>query len=164
MRMVVSLALACMAVAWSHATAMEPVQKTNYMVVYATEGDFEMVREDVELAITGRGIVINNEMHIAEMLERTAGEVADEDAEAIYQNARGLEFCPTGLSRNKMEIDPHTIVFCPYVISVYELAEEPGTIYVSYRRAPPVDDEKSRESLQEFEGLLDELVQESLAF
>lgn len=185
MRIVPSLSLLlALALTAAGVQAMEPEIKSDHIVAYKTEGDFEMVREDIELAIEGRGLVINNESHIAEMLERTGGDIGD--VEDLYEHGRALEFCSAELSRDMMAADPHNIMFCPYIIAVYELTDEPGQIYVGYRRLAPVAEhhraggdhhadgdhhggdgrggEASAESLEAVEELLDDLVQEALAF
>ena len=42
----------------------------DYMAVYTKAGSFEDVRDDVEMAILDRGMVVNNVSHVGEMLER----------------------------------------------------------------------------------------------
>ncbi len=141
--------------------APEPVKKTDHMVVYQYAEDFEFALEAVEMAITGRGMVINNTAHIADMLARTADDVG---GEAVYEDGRALEFCSASISRATMEADIHNIVFCPYIIAVYTVAEEPGQVYLAYRRPPRLEDEASDAALQAVEELLDELVHEAMAF
>lgn len=143
------------------AHAMEPHRDTEHMRVYSIEGDFELYREAVEMAITNRGIVINNVAHIGAMLSRTG---ADLGGEALFTDAQALEFCSAGLSRRMMEADPHHIAFCPYVVTVYETVDDPGVIHLGYRRPALVGDADSREALQAVEDLLDEIVREALMF
>jgi uncharacterized protein (DUF302 family) len=142
-----------------HSSGMEPELETEHMRVYAVEGDFEIYREALEMAITNRGIVINNVAHIANMLKRTA---ADVGGDAIYLEGQALEFCSAVISRRTMEADVHNIVFCPYIVAVYVTEAEPERVYVSYRRPMPVGDDASRESLMAVEELLEEIVQETL--
>lgn len=141
------------------AMAVEPELETEHMRVYSVEGKFETYREALEMAITNRGIVINNVAHIGAMLRRTA---ADVGGEAIYQDGQALEFCSAVISRRTMEADIHNIVFCPYIVAVYVTEAEPEKVYVSYRRPIPVGDDASRESLLAVEELLEEIVQETL--
>ncbi|MCG5500006.1 DUF302 domain-containing protein [Ectothiorhodospira lacustris] len=143
------------------AQAVEPRVANEHLKVYSIGGDYALYREAVEMAIIDRGIVINNVAHIGPMLSRTG---ADIGGEAIFLHAEALEFCSALLSRRMMEAEPHHIVFCPYVISVYELADEPGTIHLAYRRPTLLGDARSREALEVVDTLLDEIVREALAF
>ncbi|MGM0677737.1 DUF302 domain-containing protein [Ectothiorhodospira marina] len=143
------------------APATEPHRDTDHLRVYSIEGDFEWYREALEMAIVNRGIVINNVAHIGAMLSRTG---ADVGGEALFKDAQALEFCSAGLSRGMMEADPHNIVFCPYVVAVYETEEAPGVIHLGYRRPAMVGDANSRQALQAVEDLLDDIVREALMF
>ncbi len=134
------------------------------IVIHTTEGDFREVREFVDMAITDQGLVINTVAHIGSMLERTALEMPD--AKPIYRHAEAVEFCSAVISRAMMEADPHNITYCPYVIAVYELIDQPGTIHVSYRR-PTVGAEAStatREAMARVEALLERIATEATAF
>lgn len=135
------------------------------IVIHSTEGDFAEVREFVEMEITGRGMVINNVAYIGNMLSRTAADVGA-DAAPIYRDAEALEFCSATVSRKMMEADPHNIAYCPYVIAIYELHGEPGTVYVSYRR-PKVAaqaSEATRAAMAEVEALLEGIVGDAVNF
>ncbi|PYG02746.1 MULTISPECIES: hypothetical protein [unclassified Thioalkalivibrio] len=143
------------------ALAYEVVEESEERVIYSVEGDFDHYFEMVEFAIETEGLVINNVGHIADMLDRTAGQ---ESGEGIYLNGRSVDFCSATYSRATMEADPHNITFCPYVIAIYELAAEPGTIYMSYQRVPQIGDEASQESLGDVNELVDRIVTEALMF
>jgi uncharacterized protein (DUF302 family) len=136
--------------------------ETDERRIYAVEGEFAFYREMVESAITDQGMVVNAVGLIAQMLDRTGGDLGT--GERIYLNGESVEFCSAIYSRRMMAADPHTIVFCPYVIAIYELADEPGTIYVGYQRVPIVGDEASRTALQDVEDLLERVVTNALAF
>jgi uncharacterized protein (DUF302 family) len=148
--------------------ALPPVQaqelalETDERRIYSIEGEFDFYREMVESAITDEGMVINAVGLIAQMLDRTGGDLGG--GKRIYLNGESVEFCSAIYSRRMMEADPHTVVFCPYVIAIYELADEPGTIYIGYQRVPIVGDEASRSALQEVEDLLDRVVNNAMAF
>ena len=141
--------------------AQEMVLETDDRRIYATEGEYAFYREMLESAITDEGLVINAVGNIAAMLERTA---ADLGGEKLYLHGESLEFCSAVYSRRMMEADPHSIVFCPYVIAIYELATEPGTIYIGYQRVPIVGDETSRKALQDVEDLIDRITNNAMAF
>lgn len=132
----------------------------DYRKTFVSGGSFAEVRDNLELAITGRGIVINNVSHIGNMLERTGKDVGS--SVQVFEHAEALEFCSAVLSRKMMEADPHNIVFCPYIVSVYTLPGEKDKVYLSYRRPQMVGSEASRESLTEVEQLLDDIIDESI--
>lgn len=154
MRFIMLAALLLTSSAWAIDTSHNRVQ--------STEGSFVDVREFVEMEITARGMVINNVAHIGNMLERTATDIAG--AKPIYLHAEALEFCSALISRAMMEADPHNITYCPYVIAIYELVSEPGTIYVGYRRPSlPADaPAATREAMAEVEALLAGIVADAL--
>ncbi len=133
---------------------------SEYRKTYVSSGTFAEVRDNLELAITGRGIVINNVSHIGNMLARTGKDVGS--SVQVFGQAEALEFCSAVLSRKMMEADPHNIVFCPYIISVYTLPGEQDKVYLSYRRPHLVGSEASRESLKEVEQLLDDIIDETI--
>lgn len=131
-----------------------------YMALFTKQGSFKDVREAVELAITDRGMVINNVSHIGKMLARTGKDI--ENSKTIYQHAEAIEFCSATVSRAMMEADPHNIVFCPYIIAIYEAANQPGTIHLNYRHPNIVGDDKSKQSLQAVEDLLSGIIKDTL--
>lgn len=131
--------------------------RSQYMRLHSVEGQFAIVREDLELAITSRGMVINNVSHIGNMLERTRKDVG---GKKLFVQAEALEFCSSVISRNMMDADPHNIVFCPYIIAVYVLPEEEDKVYVAYRRPLPLGNESSQKALLEVEKLLADIVAE----
>ena len=140
------------------AAAYEVVEENDARVIYSTEAEFDEIFEMIEFAIESEGLVINNVGYISRMLDRTAGQEA---GEGIYLDGRSLDFCSATYSRNTMEADPHNITFCPYVITVYELSDEPGTIYVSYQRVPTIGDDDSRAALEDVNELVDRIVIEA---
>jgi len=131
-----------------------------HMKVYETDGTFDDVRAFVELAITGRGMVINNVSHIGNMLQRTGKDIGAD--KQVYAKAEALEFCSATVSRHMMEADPRNIVFCPYIIAIYTLPHTPGKVYVAYRRPPALGTPASRKALADVEHLLDGIVREAI--
>lgn len=140
-----------------NACAANPVLENGYMKVYRASDSFAEVHEFLELAITEKGMKINNVSHIGKMLERTRGAVGSDTT--IYSAAKALEFCSAVVSREMMEADPHNIVFCPYIIYVYQLAGDDKTVYVAYRK-PWVDDETRAAALVPVTGLLESIIGE----
>jgi uncharacterized protein (DUF302 family) len=149
---------ACNASASENAPAKQQFDY-NHMRHFSTHGDFNEVLEFLKLAITDRGIKINNISHIGEMLARTAKDVGA--TKKIYINAQAIEFCSASLSRKMMEADASNIVFCPYIIFIYELPEQPKTIQIAFRRLAG-GPQKSGPVLDEVENLLEDIIKDAI--
>jgi len=132
----------------------------DYMFVLTRTGSFEDARETLEMAITDRGMIVNNVSHVGDMLERT-GKVI-ENSKQIYLKAEVLEFCSAVVSRNMMEADPDNIVFCPYVISVYVVPDKPDEVRVAYRKPQIVGSPESQAALKAVDDLLSAIVKEAV--
>lgn len=126
----------------------------------AMAGDFSDIKERVVMALENRGLTLNYTAKVGDMLDRTGRDLGR--AHSVYGRAEVLEFCSARLSRDTMEADPHNIVFCPYTIAVYTLADAPRTVYVSYRSPAGSGGEASRKALKTVEQLLAEVVSEAL--
>lgn len=133
-------------------------ERDDYMRMYVVNGSYEFVRDDLELAITGRGIKVNNISHIGDMLARTGKDLGA--SKQIFAHAEAFEFCSATVSRATMEADPHNIVFCPYIIAVYSLPNEKDKTYISFRRPTLVGGPASRAALQKVENLIQSIVEE----
>ncbi len=132
----------------------------DYMAVFTKTGSFDDVRDAVEMAITDRGMVVNNVSHVGEMLERTGKDLGG--SKRIFLNAEVLEFCSAVVSRKMMESDPDNIIFCPYVISVYVVPEKPNEVRVAYRKPQIVGSPASKKSLEAVDELLSGIVKDAL--
>ena len=131
------------------------------IVTYSKKAKFDDVRDDLKLAIEVRGLVIDYQSFVNRMLERTGKDVGS--ARKLYVDAQSFVFCSAALSRKTMEADPANMAMCPYSISVYATASEPGKIYVSYRRPwRPDGSAASRAALKEVEALLDGIAREAV--
>lgn len=131
-----------------------------HMSVSIKQGSFADVRDAVEMAITGRGFVINNVSHVGEMLERTGKDLGG--GKQVFLSAESLEFCSATVSRKMMEADPDNIVFCPYIISIYVLPQKPNEVRVAYRKTQMVGTPASRKSLKAVNDLLSEIIKEAV--
>jgi len=131
-----------------------------HMAVFTRQGSFADIRESVEMAITGRGFVINNVSHVGDMLERTGKDLGG--GKQVFIKAESLEFCSATVSRKMMEADPDNIVFCPYIISIYVLPEKPGEVRVAYRKTQIVGSTASKKSLKAVNELLTEIIKEAM--
>jgi uncharacterized protein (DUF302 family) len=157
LRLPVSLLAFGLMIAFTQAGfAAEPT----HLKLYTTQGKFDTVREDVEIAITGRGLVLDYVSHIGAMLERTGKDIGA--TKKVFDKAESLLFCSASVSRHTMEADPANIVFCPYSIVIYTLPQDPKTVYVGYRRPVSTAAEPSKAALKEAEDLLDGIVREAL--
>jgi len=121
---------------------------------------FENVMDNVRDAIADRGIKINTISHIGHMLTRTAADVGG--TRVVYKDAEAIEFCSSTISRATMEADPHNISYCPYIIAIYVITEQPDTVYVSYRKPPLVGNQASMDALKVVGDLLDGIVNDAL--
>lgn len=137
-------------------------EKTPHRVTYMVKANFSEVREQVIGAIGNQGLKVNNISYIGKMLIRTGKDLGFK--EQIYSRAQAFEFCSAIVSRETMAADPHNIIFCPYIIQVYELAKQPGTIYLSYRRPVPIGSKRSKASLVAVEKLLDDIVKDAISW
>ena len=59
-----------------------------------------------------------------------------------------------------MESDIRNVGYCPYILTVYETNQNPGTIYVGYRKL--TFGSKIDSSLQAVENMLDEIAREAV--
>lgn len=132
----------------------------DYMVVVTKAGKFSDVRDDVEMAITDRGLVVNNVSHVGDMLARTGKDLGD--SKQVFIKAEALEFCSAEWSRKMMEADPDNIVFCPYVISVYVVPGKPHEVRIAYRKPQITGSPASRKALKAVDDLLSGIVSDAL--
>jgi uncharacterized protein (DUF302 family) len=132
------------------------------VVTYSKKGaKFDDVRDDLKLAIEGKGLVIDYESYVNRMLERTGKDVGS--TRKLYADAQAFVFCSAALSRKTMEADPANVSLCPYSMMVYATAADPGTVRVSYRRPwRPDGSAASKAALKEVEALLDGIARKAL--
>ncbi len=133
----------------------------NPVVSYSKKAKFEDVRDDVKLAIEGKGLVIDYQSYVNRMLERTGKDVGS--GKKLYADAQAFVFCSAALSRKTMEADPANAALCPYSVMVYATAANPDTVVVAYRRPwRPDGSAASKAALKEVETLLDSIAREGL--
>ncbi len=125
---IVTLVLTCLLgirPSWSEEEA-RPV------IVYSTSSDFEEVIENIKMAVEDRGMLVSGTLHVQDMLTRTGKDLGFE--KDVYLHAESVEFCSALMSHKMVSADPRNLVICPFTIAAYELAEEPGQVYVAYRK------------------------------
>jgi len=128
--------------------------------LYQAKGAYGDVRQNLEDAIIDRGLVIDLQGEIGKMLERTGATLGKTDK--VYTNAEFFTFCSAKLSRKMVEADPHNIGYCPYIVFVYELTSEPGTVHVGYRKPLIRGSQASKAALLSIDEFLNEVVQEAI--
>ena len=106
------------------------------IVTYQTNDTFESVKENIEDAIIGRGMIVGRTLHAREMLDRTGPDLGF--TRSVYLEAVSLEFCSASISHRMIAVDPVNIVICPFTIAVYVTADDPDNVFVSFRRPQPV--------------------------
>ena len=158
MKMSVSISLALL-VAGAPVFANEPITADDApIVVYEVEEAYDDVKANLEMAITGQGMLVTNTLHISEMLDRTAADTGL--GKRLYEQAESLEFCSIKMSYRMSEAHPANMASCPLTLSVYQVEGNSETTYVAYRRPAMLGDAAAvEEALQQ---LLDGIVREAL--
>lgn len=114
----------------------------------------------VVAAIEGRGLKINHTNYIADMLARTGRDLGA--TKQVYVNGEQFEFCSAKISREMMEADPHAIVMCPDIISVYTIPNDGDTVYIAYRKPAASKNKALRKALSDVDGLLSGIIKEAI--
>jgi len=153
------LLLALLALAGPQAFAAEP----DWIVHYTAKGKFEEVREDLVNAITERGLLLDHNSHVGQMLDRTGKDLGLTRKIFGPDQGQSFSFCSATLSRATMEADPFNIVFCPYTLTLYTTANEPGVVHLIYRRPiRPQSSAASVKTLKDVEELMDGIAREGM--
>ena len=117
---------------------------------YTYDGAYDDAAFDLEVAIIGRGLVIDHVSHTGEMLSRTAQDVGSQ--KVIFDGADIFMFCSAVISRKVMEADPMNVAHCPYSIFVID---REGVVQIGYRNMPDGP-------MQEVQTLLDDIAREAV--
>lgn len=139
--------------------AQEPITPAHSpIVIYQSREDYDEIKSNLEMAITGRGMLVMNVLHISNMLERTANDTGLD--KALYSKAESIEFCSILMAYSMSEAHPANMANCPLTISIYTEADNSKLVNVAYRRPALIGNSgKAREALIE---LLDGIVREAL--
>lgn len=133
--------------------------QSDAVVEVKAHGAFEDVKQMLVLAIENRGLVVNHQSQVGEMLERTGKDIGA--SKQIYERAEMVEFCSAHLSRQVMEADARLLAFCPFGIGIYVLPGESGIVHLVYRRPRLEGDGRAAQALKQVDQLLHEIVQEA---
>jgi uncharacterized protein (DUF302 family) len=131
----------------------------DYVVLFKTQGAYQDVRDALESAIEGKGLKVNHTNKIADMLERTGKDLGA--TRKVYEQAEQMEFCSATLSRQMMEADPHAIVMCPYIVSVYTVPNDTH-VYLAYRKPVATRNPALQKALAGVEKLLTEIIHDAM--
>jgi len=131
----------------------------SYTVLFKAQGSYQDIRDNLQMAIEGKGLKITNTNKIAAMLDRTGKDIGE--TTLIYEGAEQFEFCSATISRHMMEADPHSIVMCPYSIVVYKLPGDKN-VYLAYRKPAATKNRALKKQLAELEKLLTEIIKDSM--
>ncbi len=139
--------------------AQEPITPAHLpIVIYQSNEDYDELKSNLEMAITGRGMLVMNVLHISNMLERTATDTGLD--KALYAKAESIEFCSILMAYKMSQAHPANMANCPLTISIYTEPDNNKLVNVAYRRPALLgDSEKVRTALIE---LLDGIVREAL--
>lgn len=151
--LLLTLAVACPATSSEWTPLQFRVEGPSW--VYPTRGEYLDVRADLVDAIESRGLVVSYIAHTANMLQRTAEAVGS--IEHTYEYGDTLLFCSAELTHKLTAANPHHMPLCPYSISIYALAGEPGVIYLAIR-AP----EKGVPAYQAIHELLEGIIYDTV--
>ena len=126
---------------------------------YTAKGSYDDVKFELNNAIVGRGLVIDQTGNLGAMLARTGADVGS--TKPIYKNAEYMSFCSAKLSRDMMEADPLNIGLCPYVMFVFESAEKAGQVTVGYRRPEARGSAASSKAILAIDTLLEQIAKDA---
>ncbi len=126
---------------------------------YQFEATFDDALFDLKEALTNKGLVVDHEARVANMLNRTAKDVGA--TTTVYKHGMVVEFCSASLSRRAMEADPLNMAFCPYTMFVYETVAKPGTITIGYKVLDGASSPKSKTALDNVNKIMDSMVREA---
>ncbi len=145
----------CLMYCFGSQAALAGTLRDGPVVIRSVQGDFNTVWDDLNMAITNRGLVVSGVSHVQKMLDRTGKALGR--TKRIFARAKVLEFCSAVVSRDMMEKNPHFIAFCPYRIAVYTLPGDEKTVYLSYER-PVWKNNSGKAELEEVDKLLGGIV------
>jgi len=131
----------------------------SFVVEATARGSFEDVKQMLRLAIENRGLVVDHESNVGDMLERTGKDLGA--PRQIYVRAQVLEFCSAAYSRKTMQADPRLLAYCPYGIGIYQLPGEGDLVHLVYRRPGIEAGAPGAAALREVDQLLGAILQEA---
>ena len=111
---------------------LAPAAQAQSVVEARVKGSFEEVKQLLQIAIEGQGLVVDHVATVGSRLERTGQDLGA--TAKIYERAEVLQFCSANYSRQLMGADPRLLAFCPFGVAIYTLPGETDTVHLVYRR------------------------------
>ena len=127
------------------------------IVVTQVKDEFDAIKENIELAITGKGLKLSGTLHVSNMLNRTGKDLGFD--RQIFEKAESVEFCSALISHKMAIASPENISVCPFTIAVYTYKNKPDTVYIAYRR--PQLAGNAEEVSKDIDNLLSSIVEEA---
>jgi len=133
-----------------------PSSSSSTTKLVVIEDDFDSIKENVEMAITDRGLIVSGILHISDMLNRTGEDLGID--KPLYSKAEGIEFCSARISHKMAQVDPTNVAMCPFTVVVYQLTDSPKKIHLTYRYVTLKGDgaEVEKEITQLLQGIVNE--------
>ncbi len=156
--MTMGLILAGSAIALFGSKDAQTEEMSSGFFLIATDSSFEDTASSLEDAVINRGLVIDYTGYIGDMLARTGEAVG---ANSPYKNAQYVHFCSAKHTHAAVAADVRNLAICPYVVFVYEVAEDGNPVQIGYRRPIGVDTSASNAAISDIETLLKEIVDEA---
>lgn len=119
---------------------------------------FAEVRDDLNNAIINKGLKVDLNGKIGDMLKRTAADIGAKGE--LYSEAEYFTFCSAQLSRAMMDADPLNMGLCPYVMFLYKRTGS-DDITVGYKAMPIRGNDGSKIALEKINALLDAILKET---
>lgn len=152
-------------------TSETSAKKTESKIIEATKAEeksvvitkagtsFDDINENVRSAITDGGMIVSGTLHISDMLNRTGKDIGFD--KNIFKKSEAVEFCSAEISHKMAAVHPSNVSMCPFTIVIYELNDEPGVIYLSYRRVKLLGDGKKVEAeiVKLLQGIVDDSIE-----
>ncbi|MCK5809514.1 MAG: hypothetical protein KAH00_00410 [Cocleimonas sp.] len=140
-------------------TEAKDSEEPKSVVIIKAGASFDDINENVRMAITDGGMIVSGTLHISDMLNRTGKDIGFE--KNIFKKSEAVEFCSALISHKMAVVHPSNVSMCPFTIAIYELNDEPGVIYLSYRRVKLLGDGKKVEDeiIALLQGIVDESVE-----
>lgn len=137
---------------------VEPSAEDSPIVVKTVNDDFESIKENVEMAITDKGLKVSGTLHVSDMLNRTGKDLGFD--KQIFEKAESVEFCSAVISHKIAIASPENITVCPFTVAVYTYKDKPETVYVSYHKPSLAGDAEA--VTKEINDLLASIVADSI--
>lgn len=134
-----------------NAAAESPIISTT------VEDDFDTIKENIEMAITGKGLLVSGTLHVSDMLNRTGKDLGFD--KPVFEKAESVEFCSAVISHKMAVANPANISVCPFTIAVYTYPDTPKMVHISYRKTVLAGDAK--EVSQDISDLITSIIKEA---